>query len=313
MTKELTIIIPFLNEADNIPNLVRELDGFLTGKPFQSEVIFVDDGSTDNSIEILSSLRINSFSAKIVKLSRNFGSHAALRAGIKSAEGLYVCFLYADLQDPISVITKQYDEIQKGMDIVWGHRNSTDYGFLEGIFSSLYNRLMRRFVHPKFPKTGFDIVMFNSKVKKELDDNVENNSSIFIQILLMGFKQSNVGYDKSKRERGKSKWTLGKKIKLFIDSFVAFSYAPIRFVTTIGFLFFILGLLYALIIVLYQIFVGGLMMGWPTLIFLIMIGFGTTNISLGIIAEYLWRTLDASRNRKVFIIDEIIDLNKEVK
>ena len=103
-----------------------------------------------------------------------------------------------------------------------------------------------------------------------------------------------------------------KKLKLFIDSFVAFSYAPIRFVTTTGILFFVFGILYALFVVFYALFIGNLMLGWPTLIFLIMIGFGTTNISLGILAEYLWRTLDASRKRKVFIIDEIIDLKKKI-
>jgi len=310
MKKDISVIIPFFNEVENIPKLVNELDIYFKDKTFNVEVIYIDDGSTDNSLEILNSVKFNSFSAKVVKLSRNFGSHAALRAGIKNASGDKICFIYADLQDPLSVIEKMYNEMDNSYDIVWGHRNSTAYGFFEGLFSYFYNSLMKRFIHTDFPKTGFDIVMFNQKVKRELDDNIENNSSIFIQILLMGFKQSSIGYEKIKRKRGKSKWTIGKKIKLFIDSFVAFSYAPIRIVTTMGILFFVIGILYAFFIVLYQIFVGGLMMGWPTLIFLIMIGFGTTNISLGIIAEYLWRTLDASRNRKVFIIDEIIDLNK---
>jgi len=310
MKKDISVIIPFFNEVENIPKLVNELDIYFKDKTFNVEVIYIDDGSTDNSLEILNSVKFNSFSAKVVKLSRNFGSHAALRAGIKNASGDKICFIYADLQDPLNVIEKMYIEMHNSFDIVWGHRNSTAYGFFEGLLSGFYNSLMKRFVHPEFPKTGFDIVMFNQKVKRELDDNIENNSSIFIQILLMGFKQSSIGYEKIKRKRGKSKWTIGKKIKLFIDSFVAFSYAPIRIVTTMGILFFVIGILYAFFIVLYQIFVGGLMMGWPTLIFLIMIGFGTTNISLGIIAEYLWRTLDASRNRKVFIIDEIIDLNK---
>ncbi|MDD3875054.1 MAG: glycosyltransferase [Bacteroidales bacterium] len=313
MKKDLTIIIPFLNESENLPILVRELNVFLSDKSLNAEVIFVDDGSVDDSTDVLKKQEFKSFEVKLIKLSRNFGSHAALRAGIKNATGDKICFIYADLQDPLNVIEKMYVEMVNSFDIVWGHRNSTAYGFFEGLFSGIYNSLMKRFVHSGFPKTGFDIVMFNQKVKRELDDNIENNSSIFIQILLMGFKQSSISYDKVKRERGKSKWTLGKKIKLFVDSFVAFSFAPIRFVTTIGILFFVFGIIYALFIVFYQIFVGGLMLGWPTLIFVIMIGFGTTNISLGIIAEYLWRTLDASRKRKVFIIDEIIDLKKESK
>ena len=311
MSKDLTIIIPFLNEEFNLPTLIKELDTFLSDKQYSTEVIFVDDGSTDKSIEIFEKHTFENFSGKLIKLSKNFGSHAALRAGILNAIGEKICFIYADLQDPLNVIDEMFNKMNENDDIVWGYRNITSYGFFEGLFSGIYNRLMKRFIHKDFPKTGFDIVMFNQKVKKQLDDNIESNSSIFIQILLLGFKQSSITYNKLKRIRGKSKWTLGKKIKLFIDSFVAFSYAPIRFVTTMGILFFIFGILYALFVVFYTVFIEKLMLGWPTLIFLIMIGFGTTNISLGIIAEYLWRTLDASRKRKVFIIDEIIDLNNK--
>jgi len=313
MKKDLSIIIPIFNESDNIPNLVDALNSFLSKVSLDTEVIFVDDGSADNSVDILNTSIYKSFTAKIVKLSRNFGSHAALRAGINYSRGSCICFIYADLQDPLEVITEMYKKIQQGYDIVWGHRKSTAYGFFDGLFSSTYNRLMRHFVHPRFPKSGFDVVMFNSKIKKELDENIENNSSIFIQILLMGFRQSSVEYYKMKRERGKSKWTFGKKIKLFIDSFAAFSYAPIRFVTIMGILFCIFGLIYALYVIIYSIFFTKIYAGWPTLIIIILLGFGTTNISLGIIAEYLWRTLDASRKRKVFIIDDIIDLKKEEK
>jgi dolichol-phosphate mannosyltransferase len=138
-----------------------------------------------------------------------------------------------------------------------------------------------------------------------VNKNVEANSSIFLQILGLGFRQESISYKKRERQTGVSKWTLSKKIKLFIDSFVAFSYAPIRFVTIVGIIFFIVGMIWTLYIVIRKIFFQDLAAGWPALMSILMIGFGITNISLGIIAEYLWRTLDASRKRQVYIIDEI--------
>jgi dolichol-phosphate mannosyltransferase len=124
----------------------------------------------------------------------------------------------------------------------------------------------------------------------------------------MGFKQTSISYKKRERKTGVSKWTISKKIKLFIDSFVAFSYAPIRMVTIVGISMFIIGFLWTIYIVVRTLLYHNLASGWPALVSILMIGFGITNISLGIIAEYLWRTLDASRKRPVFIIDKIIEL-----
>jgi dolichol-phosphate mannosyltransferase len=152
--------------------------------------------------------------------------------------------------------------------------------------------------------------MFNAKVAENLNKNVESNSSIFLQILNLGFKQSHITYLKSARIKGKSKWTFSKKMKLFIDSFVAFSYLPIRLVSIVGMLFFILGLLWTLYIGVRTVLWDDLQPGWPSLISILMIGFGITNIGLGIVAEYLWRTLDASRARPVFVIDEHIVKSK---
>ena len=131
-----------------------------------------------------------------------------------------------------------------------------------------------------------------------------------MQIITLGFKQEFIFYKKQPRQKGKSKWTLSKKVKLFIDSFIAFSYAPIRFVTGVGIFLFIIGLVFSAYLVTRKLLYDDLESGWPMLISILTIGFGITNISLGIIAEYLWRTLDTARNRPVFIIDEIIELNK---
>ncbi len=153
--------------------------------------------------------------------------------------------------------------------------------------------------------------MFNRKVAAQVKTNVEANSSIFLQILGMGFSQTSISYKKRERKTGVSKWTISKKIKLFIDSFVAFSYAPIRMVTIIGISMFFFGFLWTVYIIIRKLVYHDLASGWPALMSILMIGFGITNISLGIIAEYLWRTLDASRKRPVFIIDQIVEFINE--
>jgi len=312
---KITVIIPVLNEEENIDILVDELNKyFAEQKEFSTEVIFVNDGSTDHTLSKLKSANHFSYSCKIINFSKNFGSHAALRAGLLKAEGDYVTFLYADLQDPLSLVPRMFHEMkEKNAEIIWAFRNSLDNTKSETFFTGLYASLMRKYAVSNFPRKGFDVVMICSKVKDCLNQNVESNSSIFIQILSLGFKQSSIQYDKRARQFGKSKWTLSKKIKLLIDSFVAFSYAPIRLVSLVGMIFFILGILWTVYIIFRKIAFNDLVSGWPALTSVLMIGFGITNISLGIIAEYLWRTLDASRKRPVFIIDELIEIAKEEK
>ena len=306
---DITIIIPFLNEEDNVPNLGSGLINFIdSNKDILFEIVLVNDGSTDHSVEVIRQTRFPA-ATKLISFSQNFGSHAALRAGILHARGAYITFLYADLQDPVENIVNMFRKAKDGNDIVWANRADTKNSFFERQFSKLYSRLMRNYVNRKYPSKGFDVVMFNNKVKEAVNKNIENNSSVFLQILNMGFKQDFIEYQKVPRQAGKSKWTFAKKIKLLIDSFVAFSYAPIRLVSMIGILFFIGGILWTSYIVFRKLVFNDLAAGWPALISILMIGFGITNISLGIIAEYLWRTLDASRKRPVFIIDEIIELN----
>ncbi len=305
----ISLIIPIYNEYEGIPYLVENLNSFFgEHTQLKPEVIFVNDGSKDGSVERLQEMNHRGYKAKIISLSRNFGSHAALRAGISIASGELVCFNYADLQDPLELILKMEEKTREGHDIIWAHRESTKVSFGEKTFSSAYAFLMKKFAFSNFPEKGFDIVMFNRKVASQVKNNVEANSSIFLQILGMGFRQTSISYKKLERKTGVSKWTMSKKIKLFIDSFVAFSYAPIRLVTIVGISMFIIGLLWTLYIVLRTLIFHNLASGWPALVSILMIGFGITNISLGIIAEYLWRTLDASRKRPVFIIDKIVEL-----
>lgn len=310
MKKKISVIIPFLNEEENIPFLVSSLSSFFgSRKEYSTEIVFVDDGSTDNSVNLLKAAAHGSYEHKIISLSKNFGSHAALRAGILKSKGDYICFMYADLQDPLTLVDQLYAACSAGNDICWATREVTENGFVERTFSKAYSYMMKKFVIASYPDNGFDIVMFNQKVQASLNQNIESNSSIFLQVLLFGFKQTTFFYKKEARKKGRSKWTIAKKIKLFIDSFIAFSYAPIKFVTMTGIFLFVAGVLWTVYIIVRKILFNDLESGWPALVSILTLGFGITNISLGIIAEYLWRTLDSSRKRPVFLINEIFEIN----
>jgi len=312
VNKKISVIIPFLNEEENIELLVNSLDDFfIKSKLDNCEVVFIDDGSTDNSINIfLNHLKNRSFDAKIVKLSKNEGAHCAVRAGLIHTTGDYAVFLPADLQDPLELIITLANKLEEGFDIVFASRENTGTGILRSIATKIYANLMRKYVHKNYPLNGFDVVFFNRKIINKLNENIEANSSVMLQIMTLGYRQAFISYKKEIRKKGKSKWTLSKKIKLFIDSFIAFSYAPIRFVTLVGILLFILGMFFSIYLIYIKLKYNDLITGWPTLISILLLGFGITNISLGIIAEYLWRTLDSSRKRPVFIVDEIINLNQ---
>ena len=145
---KVSVIIPFLNEEENIDSLVTTLSNYFKIETrFEAEVIFVNDGSTDNSKNLLIERNHENYSTKIISFSKNFGSHAALRAGILHANGDYITFMYADLQDPIQLISQLYDKIEIGNnDIIWATRNSTNNGFLESSFSKVYSRLMKKYV-----------------------------------------------------------------------------------------------------------------------------------------------------------------------
>ena len=313
MIPKISILIPFLNEEESLERLISELTSFVKKKSV--EIVFIDDGSTDDSISVLkksiSSQTFYQTKLSLIKLSKNFGSHAALRAGIHHAKGQYITFMYADLQDPIDLVDKMQDYCVSGTDIVWASRRNLASGVIDKMFSRMYSYLMRKFAIDTYPKKGFDVVMFNQKVQRALNENIESNSSIFLQILSLGFSQKTIEYKKKIRKEGKSKWTLKKKLKLFIDSFVGFSYAPMRLVSIVGILFFIFGLIWTIYIITRSVLYGDLREGWPATVSILLLGFGITNIGLGVVAEYIWRTLDASRKRPVFIIDEIIELKNE--
>lgn len=305
---DVSIVIPFYNESDGITTLLDKINKYEKIKKFSFEIIFIDDGSDDHTKQKILNYKGIDFSCKIISFSKNFGSHSAIRAGFMHSQGKYSTYLPADLQISFDSIETMYETALNGYEVICGVRSINKIGFFEKKFSHLYADLMRRYVTKQFPDEGLETILICKKVREIFNSNIEANSSFALQILTLGFKKTFVNINKEQRALGKSKWTLSKKIKLIIDSFVAFSFAPIRLVSFIGVLFFIIGSAWTSYILFRKLFFNDLASGYPALMSVLMLGFGITNISLGIIAEYLWRTLDASRKRPVFIIDNIIEL-----
>lgn len=301
---KLSIIIPVYYNEMNIEDLYKDLAEKVFCALEDYEVIFVDDGSQDRSFELIKDFSNKDEHIRFVKLSRNFGSHAAILAGLAHSTGDCAVVKTADLQEPSDIILTMFDKWKLGNNVVLAIRSDRDESFLQKLFSNTYYRLMRKYVLKNMPEGGFDCFLVDRKVIEVLDKMDEKNTSIVGQILWVGFKSDQIYYVRQKREKGKSRWTLSKKIKLFIDSFLGFSYLPIRFITVFGFVFFLISIFWATYIILNKILGGITTEGWTTLMVFNLFSSGIILVTLGILGEYIWRAFDASRNRPTYIVEE---------
>ena len=305
----ISIIIPSYNEEENLPVLYERLQHVAESLEHAFEFIFVDDGSSDRSFQILEDIAKKDSRTKVIKFSRNFGSHAACLAGLTQASGDACTFLSADLQDPPEVIASLVNEWGRGYEVVIGVRQWEKTSARH--FPALYYKAVRRFALKNMPETGTDVFLIDRKVVDAVVSIREKNTSIFGLILWSGFKQTVVQYRKGIRQKGVSKWTFGKKIKLFIDTFVSFSYIPLRLISLVGILLACLGFLYAFFIIFNRLFFSVPVEGWASLMVVLLVVSGTQLVFLGILGEYLWRNFDETRKRPAFIIDRLIGFKKD--
>ncbi len=308
---KLSIIIPVYYNELNLSDLYADLKEKVLLKVDDYELVFVDDGSKDRSFEILTKLKEKDDKVVVVKLSRNFGSHAAILAGLAQCSGDCAMMKAADLQEPSEMILDMYEKWKQGNNVVLAVRADREEGFLQKFLSNTYYKVMKKIAISNMPEGGFDCFLIDRKVIQVLTLMDEKNSTLMGQILWSGFKTDMVYYVRLEREKGKSKWTLSKKIKLFVDSVLSFSYFPIRFITTIGIIVFSFTLLWMGYILVNHLFGEIVVEGWTTLMLTSLFFYGLILLTLGIIGEYLWRTFDAARTRPTYIIEEI--LNKEEK
>jgi len=304
---KLSIVIPVYYNADTLMPLYEDMKEKILGQIGDYELVFVDDGSGDDSWKVLNEIHAMDEHVKLLHLSRNFGEHAALLAGLSVCTGDCAVTKQADLQEDSTLILEMYESWKKGNNVVLAIRRSRDESKVKVFFANLYYLMVRKFVNKDMPAGGCDCYLIDRKVIEVLKLLDEKNSSLTLQVMWSGFRTEKIYFDRKNREIGKSRWTLAKKIKLAMDSMMSFSYVPIRFMTFVGFLFdlFAIGML---IEVFWEYFTNNVpLIGWSSLMVVILFSSGLILSMLGILGEYLWRTLDASRKRPPFIVEDMVE------
>ena len=301
---KLSIIIPVYYSSETLMDCYKDLEEKVFNEVQDYELILVDDGSGDNSWEICKEIAKINKKVHTIKLSRNFGSHAACLAGLVASKGDCATIKAADCQEPSSLIIDMYGSWKAGNKVVLAVREDRKEKFSQRIFAGLYYSLVRRFVSKKMPKSGFDCYLLDRKAIEALKLLDERNSAITLQILWSGFKTSTVPYVRLAREKGNSRWSLSKKVKLVVDSLVSFSASPVRFVEVMGVLFAIVAAIWGIVIIGLRLFGQIEVTGWTALMVVVLFSSGMIMLSLGILGEYIWRTLDVAQNRPVYFIEE---------
>ncbi len=311
----VSIVVPVYHNAASLPELLSRFQG-LAGRSRgdRFEFVFVDDGSRDHSFTVLQSLQQTDERVRVIKLSRNFGSNAALLAGLDQARGDVVAAIAADLQDPPELIDDMLAQWRQGHKVVLAARRSRGDPLLTRLLASTFYLLFRRFAIPSMPRQGFDFFLIDRQVCNLIKGIQESNAYLMGMILWVGFEPAILYYHRREREQrfGKSMWSLTKKFKYFIDAFVAFSYVPVRAASLLGISLSILGLLYALALLILRLFSGIPVVGWVSLMAVLLVVSGVQLLMTGILGEYLWRNLDETRRRPRFVIDRVIEKAESV-
>lgn len=305
--KKLSIIIPVYFNEENLPKTVPRLLKLKDSlHDYELELIFVDDGSKDNSLSILLDFK-KQFPEiiKVVKLTRNFGAPAAAQAGLKYATGDCIGKINADLQDPPELFIDMIKHWEKGIKAVFAVRKNRHDTFPSKIAAKIFYSALRRHALPEYPKGGFDFFLIDKIIATKINEIKEKNTNINALIFWLGFDYVTIPYLRKERTEGKSRWTLSKKIKYFTDTFIGFSYFPIKILFSLGIIFALASFSYGSF-ALYNWLTGNIEVeGWTTIIIILTLSSGIQMMMIGIIGEYLWRTLDELRGRPTSIIDEV--------
>ena len=303
---QLSIVIPVYNEQSGIAALLERLELLQqNAKEVRAEIIFADDHSTDDSSALLKAACQEREGYRYLRLAQNSGSHVAILAALQHARGDCAVFLASDLQDPPELIPRMLELWRTGNHIVWAireHREGISWfeSFLSGIFYQLLNRLGQN----QWPPQGSDFALLDRKVVDALLQSVGTNPSLGVEIARLGFRQAQVPYTKAKRQSGHSKWNLERRLKAFADAFVSFSFKPLRAMSYLGMACSLLGFVYALVIVILRLVASTPVMGWASLMVIVLVLGGIQMTMLGVIGEYLWRTLEESRRRPRFFLED---------
>jgi glycosyltransferase involved in cell wall biosynthesis len=300
-----SIVVPVYRNEATLPDLLRQLAS-LHEELGSFEVVFVVDGSPDNSYTLLKvRLPEMPFPSQLLRLSRNFGSFAAIRAGMAQARGDGVAVLAADLQQPVSSVGQFFAALERGADIAIGQRSSRSDPWLSRVASTTFWRLYRRFVQPDMAPGGVDSFACTRQVKEILVSLPEANSTLVGLLFWVGFQREFVSYARGPRVSGRSGWTFTRKFRYAFDTAFAFSDLPITLMIAAG----TIGLGGAMLVTLSVLaaWASGTIdsPGYLALMLAVLVSFSTTLLALGIVGGYVWRIFENTKGRPLHLVSSL--------
>jgi glycosyltransferase involved in cell wall biosynthesis len=311
---DLSIVIPSYNEEKNIDLLYSRLKDILPTVTDKYEIIFVNDGSKDNTLNKIKSLCDRDMKVKLIDFSRNFGHEMANTAGLNYACGNAVIIMDADLQDPPELIKDMYSKYLQGYDLVYAKRNERrKETLIKKTTSKLFYRFLRYFSDIEIPLDTGDYRLMSRRVVDEFNKLKEHNRFFRGLTHWVGFNVTYVEFDRLARNAGETNYNFTKLIKLAIDAVLSFSYKPLRIFNVIGFtmaLFSFISMIYWVIL---KITTGNPVAGWTSLVTIILLCSGVIMMQISIIGEYLARVYEEVKNRPLFIINKTIGINEKVE
>lgn len=302
-----SLIIPVYKNEENISDLVHAISTLASKYPNDFEVVFVIDGSPDNSYQSLKrNLENVSFKYQIANHSRNFGSFPAIRTGMTIAKGKFLAVMAADLQEPISLIEDFFTSLKNDeCDIAFGKRNERNDPLTTTLFSNTFWYLYKKLVQKDIPNGGVDVFACNRQVAETILKFNESHSSLLGILFWVGYRRKFISYTRLERQKGKSAWTFSKKLSYLLDSCFAFSNLPILALMYIGFFGVSLSLLLSTVIVLAKLFGDITVPGYTATALLILFFAGLNSFGLGLIGNYVWRAYENTKNRPLTIIQSV--------
>jgi dolichol-phosphate mannosyltransferase len=293
----LSVVTAAYNEAENLRTLYERVAKTLDAAGIAWELIVVDDHSRDGTFAVLSELAAADGRVRGVRLSRNEGSHTAVLCALEKASGDCIAQVAADLQHPPEMLPELWKLWAGGAQVAWAVRR----GARPGMGARLYYLAMRHAAGLK-DLAGADFYLMDRRVAQAVVECGARNTSIMALISWMGFRQAAIEYNRPARERGRSGWTLEKKIKLAIDSVTSFTYLPIRLISYTGAVVALAGFVEAALAA-RNALAGKTVEGWASLMIAVLVIGGLQMIMLGILGEYVWRALDEARRRPRYFIE----------
>lgn len=305
--KTLSIVVPVYFNAGSLPSLFEELlklEAQLKQRALRLELIFVDDGSKDESLARLLEFKARREATRVVKLTRNFGAVHCSKTGFKFVTGDAFMIVAADLQDPPSLIMEMVDRWLAGSKFVICERVTRDDPVISKLYSKIYYKMLRLLVMRDYPEGGYDMALMDKALLPHL---VNSSKSVFTPLLAywLGYKPDVIHYHRPAREHGKSGWTFAKKFKAFLDVMLGFSITPIRAMSGIGAVVALGSFIYGCVVVLNALMNRIPVEGFATMVALITFLLGLILLMLGIIGEYIWRIFEETNQRPETVIDEV--------